>query len=137
MRMNFFVPSARVISTPPPDAERIPVLGDLVVLRHVGIEVVLPVEGRVPVDLAAEHHAGHDGELHRFPVHDRQGSRIPEAHGTHVRVRFATRLQEAAAEHLRLRLQLDMRLQPDGILKFHESYYIIFRNLTALHSHSR
>ena len=101
------------------DAEGIAVLGDLVVLGHVGVEVVLPVEGGVAVDLAAEHEAAHDGELHGLLVRDGQGAGVAQAHGAHVGVGFAAGLQQAAAEHLRLCLELDVRLQPDGVFEFH------------------
>ncbi len=101
------------------DAEGTAVLGDLVVLRHVGIEVVLAVEGRMAVNLATEHHSTHDGEFHRLLVHHGKRPRIAEAHRAHVRVGLAASLQEAAAEHLRPRLQLDVRLKSYRVLEFH------------------
>ena len=49
----------------PADAERQVVLRDLVVLRHVGIEVVLPMELAPAADVALERQAGQDGGLDR------------------------------------------------------------------------
>ena len=66
------------------DAKRISVFRDLVVLRHVGVEVVLAVERGVTVDLASEHETAHDRKLHGFLVHDRKRTRIPEAHRAYV-----------------------------------------------------
>ena len=101
------------------DAEGTAVLGDLVVLRHVGVEVVLAVEGRMAVHLAAEHEPRHDCELHRLLVHHGKRPRIAEAHRAHVRVGLAAGLQQTAAEHLRPRLELDMRLKSYRVLEFH------------------
>ena len=108
------------------DAQRIAVFGNLVILGHVGIEIVFAVESRVAVDLAAEHHSAHHRKLHGLLVHDRQRPGVSEAYGTDVGVRFAAGFQETAAEHLGVRLELDMSLQPDRIFKFHRAYYTIF-----------
>ena len=105
------------------DAERIAVFRYLVVLRHVRVEVVLAVEYRMLVHPAAKHETAHHGQLDGLLVHDRQCARVAQADRAHVRVRFAACLQKAAAEHLRLRLQLDMRLQPYGVLEIHGRYY--------------
>ena len=101
------------------DAQRISVLGDLIILRHVRIEVILAVERRMAVDLAPQHETAHDRELHGFLVHDRKRAGISEAHRTYICVRFTSRLQQTAAEHLRIRLQLDVRFKTYRIFEFH------------------
>ena len=55
--------------------DRLVVLGDLVVLRHVGIEVVLPGEAAPFGDLAAQRQADADRGLDRLGVHHRQRAR--------------------------------------------------------------
>ena len=104
---------------PAADAEGTAVLGDLVVLGHVGVEVVLAVKGGVRVHAAAEHQARHNRELHRLAVHDRERTRVAEADGADVGVRLAARLQQAGAEHLGLGPELDVRLEADGAFVFH------------------
>ena len=101
------------------DAQGIAVLRDLVVLRHVRIEIVLAVERRMAVDLTAKHESAHDGKLHRLLVHDGKRSRIAQTYRTHVGVRIAPGLQQTAAEHLRVRLQLNVGLKTYRILEFH------------------
>jgi hypothetical protein len=56
----------------PPHAQGEVVLGDLIVLRHVGIEVVLAVEECSLGDVAAQREADPDGRSHRGFVGDRQ-----------------------------------------------------------------
>src|SRR5439155_7561440 len=55
----------------PPRRQRAVVLRDLVTLGKVGIEVVLPREDRVGMDLTAERERGACGELDGAPVEDR------------------------------------------------------------------
>ncbi len=57
---------------PPVAADRLVVLRDLVVLRHVGIEVVLPVEDRLAGHVAVERLPHPQGELHGPLVEHRQ-----------------------------------------------------------------
>ena len=81
-------------------AERQVVLGDLVVLGHVGIEVVLAMELAPARDVAFDskpaEHRGLDGVL----VGHRQCSGQAEAHRADARVGLAAELDWAAAEHL-------------------------------------
>ena len=119
------------------DAKRISVFGDLVVLRHVGVEVVLAVECGVTVDLASEHETAHDGKLHGFLVHDRERARIPEAHRAYVSVRLTARFQETSAEHLRVRLQLDVSFKTYRIFEFHFQYPISGKSSFAFRERHR
>src|SRR5439155_19694509 len=54
------------------------VLRDLVALREIGVEVILPVELRVLGLRAVQREAGVDGKLDRSPVWDRECSRKAE-----------------------------------------------------------
>ena len=98
---------------PPARAERDVVLGDLVALREIGIEVVLPVEERVRGDLAAQRDAELHRPLDRALVRDRQRPRVREADRACARVLGLAPDVLAAAEHLRPRLQLDVDLEAD------------------------
>ncbi len=101
------------------NAQRRAVLRNLVVLCHVRIEVVLPVECGVAVNLAPKHHPAHASELYRLLVHHRQCPGIAQTHRADVSVRLAAGLQQAAAKHLRGRFELHVRFQSYGILEVH------------------
>ncbi len=89
------------------------VLGDLEVLRQVGVVVVLPVKagllGDRGVDCLADLHGGLDGAL----VQHRQRTGQAETHRTDVRVRLVGRRRGTATEDLRVGLQLHVDLQAD------------------------
>src|SRR6266542_3963122 len=99
------------------EADRKVVLGDLEVLRHVRVEVVLPVEERVPSDLAVQRKTDPHDVLDRSLVRYRQRARKPQADGADVGVRGGPELVPAAAEHLRARRQLDVALKADDGLE--------------------
>ena len=99
---------------PAAQAERMRVLRDLIVLRHIRIKIVFPVKGAVAADRAPQHQAGEDRQPNRLAVHHRQRARIPHANRTHRGVGFLAEGQAAPAKHLGRRLELDMRLQTDG-----------------------
>ena len=99
------------------DADRQVVLADLEVLRHVGIEVVLPVEQRVRRDRAVERQPDLDDRRDRLGVRHRQRARMPQADRTDVGVGLVAERVAAAAEHLRARGELDVTLQPDDGLQ--------------------
>ena len=101
----------------PADADRQVVLADLEVLRHVGIEVVLPVEQRVRRDRAVEREPDLDDRRDRLGVGDRQRARMAQADRTDVGVGLVAERVAAAAEHLRARGELDVALQPDDGLQ--------------------
>ena len=89
------------------------VLGDLVSLREVGIEVVLPREDRARMHLAAERDRGAHGELHRARVQHRQRARVAEADRADLRVRRRAVRGRAAAEDLARGRELDVDLEAD------------------------
>ena len=102
-----------------PHADRQVVLRNLVVLGHVGIEVILAVELAVGRDLAVEHQAGERGEFEGVAVHHGQGTGQAKAGRAGVGVGGRTVLDGAAAEHLAMGLELDVDLQADGGEVFH------------------
>ena len=91
-------------SRPPPSKQSgHVVLADLVALREVGIEVVLPVPLRARGDRAAEREPAADAEAQRLAVEHRQRAREPETDRAHVRVGLRAVDRRAGAEALRLR----------------------------------
>src|SRR5690606_36309378 len=92
------------------DRDRLVVLADLVVLRHVRIEVVLPGEPTPRSDLTTQREADPDGVLHRRRVEDRQRARQTEAGRAHLGVRGRAEARGATTEHLRGRAELDVHL---------------------------
>ena len=95
------------------EAERLVVLRDLIILRHVRIEIILPVELAARGDLAAEHLAGEDRLHDRLLIRHRQHAGHPEADGTDMRIGSAAELVLARAEHLRVRLELAVDFKAD------------------------
>ncbi len=96
------------------DAEGEIKLGDLVVLRHVGVEVVFAV----PLDDgwggAAEHEAGEDGFFDGALVEDGKRAGEAEAGGAGVGVGLGAVLDGAGAEHFALGLELGVNFEADG-----------------------
>jgi hypothetical protein len=109
--MPTFLPLS--ISTQPLAREGQVVLGDLVVLREVRVEVVLPVELGVGRDRAVEGEGGAEAELERRAVEDGQGAGVAEADGADLRIGRRAELDRARAEQLGPRLQLDVGLDAD------------------------
>jgi hypothetical protein len=95
-------------------AERPRVLRDLIIFRHVRIEIIFPVEVRHRGDFAIEHQARKNGEPHRFRVHYRQCAGQPETRRASVRIRRRAEFHRAGAEHLRTRPELRMDFEADG-----------------------
>ena len=129
---EFFGPVGADDLHPAADAQRIAVFGNLVILGHIGIEIILAIEGGVTVDFAAEHHAAHHRELYRLAVHHRQRAGIAEADRADVGVGLAAGLQQAAAEHLRVRLELDMGFKPDSVFEFHWFYLFVAQTVDRI-----
>ena len=92
---------------------RLVVLGDLVVARHVRVEVVLAGELAPFGDLAVQGQAQLDRVVHGGLVEHRQGAGQTEGDRGQLRVRIAAELHMRRAEQLGVRAQLDMRLQAD------------------------
>src|SRR3954453_16715334 len=88
------------------DAQRFVVLRDLVVLRHVRIEVVLAREATPRRDAAVEREADPDRALDPLLVGDRKASRQTEADRADLRVGVRAELRRAPTEQLGRRTQL-------------------------------
>ena len=104
-------------------AKRVDILGYLIILRHIGIKIILPIERRMAVYFAAEHHPAHNGQFDGLLIHHRKRARITQAYGADVSIRLAARLKQTGAKHFRVGFQLDMSLKPNSIFKFHIVYY--------------
>src|SRR5262249_59689309 len=96
--------------------ERLLVLADLIVLRHVGVVVVLAREAIVGVDRAVDGQRRLDTELDRAPVDHGQGPRHALTDGTGLGVGRGAEGGGAAAEHLRAGAELRVHLEADDDL---------------------
>ena len=94
------------------EADRLVVLGDLIPLRKVGVEVVLPGEDRPLGDVAIERKPCHHPELNGLLVGNRKGARVPEAYRAGVAVRGLAVRHPAPTEHLCRGRQVDVKLEP-------------------------
>ncbi len=97
---------------PAADVERLVVLTDLVVLGHVRIEIVLPVEDR-RLHCAMQSQPHPHGQLDGVAVEHRQRSGQAEAHRAHVGVRVVAEGVAAPTEQLGGRGQLAVDLEAD------------------------
>ena len=107
------------------DGDRLVVLRDLVVLRLVRVEVVLPREPAPRRDLAVEREPDSDRRLDGGLVEHRQRTRQAEAHRAHPGVGLGAELVGAAAEHLGGGRQLDVHLQAEHRLVAHEHVVVV------------
>ena len=96
------------------EAERHIILADLVVLRHVGVEIIFPVEFADRADFASEHQAGERGELESLLVHHRQGAGHAHADWTNIGIRLGSIFHGAGTKHFAARLELHVNLEADG-----------------------
>ena len=96
------------------EAEGQIVLADLVVLRHVGVEVVFAIELADRANLAVQHEPGEGGEFERLLVHDRQGTGHAEADRADIGVGFRAVFHRAGAEHLAAGFELHVDFEADG-----------------------
>ena len=94
-------------------AKRHVVLRNLVILRHVRIEIVFTIEFRYWRDAASEHQSGKHRHAQRVMIHHRQGAGHTEADWTRVRIWLRSKLNRRSAKHFRARLELDVYFQAD------------------------
>src|SRR5262249_24850247 len=92
------------------------VLADLVALRQIGIEIVLPVKHRFEIDLGLEPKPGAHRLLDAFLVDHRQHARHRGVDQRHVRIGLAAEFGRGAGEQLRLRGDLGVDLETDDDL---------------------
>ncbi len=97
----------------PGDTDRLVVLRRLVVLWHVGVEVVLPMEHRLRRHAEVECLTDPQRELDGLLVEHGQRARKAQAHGADERVRICSERVGAAAEELRRGGELDVHLEAD------------------------
>jgi len=103
------------------DAERLVVLADLVVLGHIGVEVVLACHPAPLDDGAVQRQADADRRLDRHGIHHRHRSRQAQADRAHLGIGWGAEAGRAAAEDLRLRAELDVDLHADDRLELRDS----------------
>src|SRR5262249_20589089 len=101
--------------------ERLLVLADLEVLRHVRMVVVLAREPARGVDAALERERRAHAVLDRAAIDHRQRPGHPLADGTGLRVRRGAKGRWAAAEHLGARRELRVHLEADNdvVVRYH------------------
>jgi hypothetical protein len=92
------------------------VLRDLVALRQIRIEIVLPGEDGAAVDLRLQAEAGAHRLSHALLVDDRQHAGHGGVHDAHVIVRAATESRWGAREKLRFGRDLRVHLEADDDL---------------------
>ena len=87
-----------------PANERVLVLRELVTLREVGVKIILAIEFRIVGERASERRADTKHVPDRFPIDDRERSRVREAHWADVHIRpLFIGVVPRIAEHLRSR----------------------------------
>ena len=66
-------------------------LGNLIALRQIRIEIVLPVKDRIEIDLCAQRQTGADCLFDTFVIDDRQHARQRRIHEADLGVGFSTK----------------------------------------------
>ena len=95
---------------------RMLVLADLIALRQIGIEIVLPVEPALPVNLRVEAEPGANRLLDTKAIDHGQHARHRRIHQRHVRIRLAAIRRASAGKQLCLRRHLRMHFQANDDL---------------------
>src|SRR5436305_6462152 len=89
------------------------VLAYLIALRQIGIEIVLAVDHRAPIDPGVEAKAGADRLPYAFLVDDRQHARHRRVDERDVAVGLATEFRRCSGKQLRIGSDLAMAFQAD------------------------
>mgnify|MGYP003632212415 CR=1 FL=1 len=92
--------------------DRLEILADLVALRQVGIEIVLPVEAAVMMDFRLQAEARADRLFDAFPVDHRQHARHRRIDQRDIAVRVGAERRRGAREQLGIGGHLRVDLQP-------------------------
>ena len=106
-------PSGRSRTISPSPTIGLLVLRDLIARRQIGIEIVLPVEHRVQIDLRLEAEPGAHRLLDAVAVDHRQHARHRRIDEADLGVGLGAELGRGAGEQLRLGRDLGMDLQAD------------------------
>ena len=112
------------------------VLADLVVLRHVRVEIVLAGEPAPACDGTAQRQADPDGRLNCLAIDHRQRTGQTQAHRAGMGIRFGAELRGAAAPHLRFGVELDMHLEAQHHVEARHDLVVVHQPVIAvLHAH--
>ena len=103
--------------------QRLLILRNLITLRQIGIEIVLPRENRPLLHRAGQRQRGLDRKIDRSPVQDGQGAGQAQAHRTDIGVRPIAKSCAATAKNLGLGEQAGMDFEPDDRLEPHGSAF--------------
>ncbi len=115
-----------------PQAKRLIVLTQLVVLAVVGVKVVFPVPFAPGCDVTAQHQAQARALQHSLLVDDRQSARQAQHH--RIRQAVGGRCEGVAAggAHLAAGLQLDVNFQANGDVVVHNSCVLMQKAVSDL-----
>ena len=94
-------------------AQRHVVLRNLIIFRHIRVEIIFAIELADRRDIASEHQSRQHGHAQRFLIHHRQRAGQPEANRTSVRVRLGAKFNRRSAKHFGSRLELHVHFQSD------------------------
>ena len=106
------------------DSDRLVVLRNLIVLRLVGVEIVLPGESAPRHDLAVQRQSDPDRRLDRGPVEDRQRARQAQTYRAHLGVGLGAEDGGAPAEHLGHGGQLYVHLKAQYWIKARQNVLV-------------
>ena len=90
------------------------VLRNLIILRHVRIEIIFAIEFADWRDIAAEHEASERRHAQRLVIHHWQSARQTEANWTSVRIWLRPKLNWTGAKHFGARLEVDVHFKTNG-----------------------
>jgi hypothetical protein len=93
--------------------DRLLVLRDLIAEWQVGVEIILPREDGMLVDLRLQREPRAHGLAHALLVEHRQHARHGRVDEAHLRVGRRAEIRRRAREQLRLRDRLGVHLEPD------------------------
>jgi len=90
-------------------------LRNLVALRQIGVEIILPVEPRPAIDLRIYRHAGAHGLTQAFPVWHGQHARHCSVHKADMAVRLGTKARGRTGKQLGFagHLRMDLKANHD------------------------
>ena len=94
--------------------QRLVILADLIILRHVRIEIIFAIPFAKFRGDSAEQLARQDGHFDGLLVEDRQGTRQPQAGRTGPSIRVVPVTRGAGAKHLAPRLEVDVDFKTNG-----------------------
>ena len=98
-------------------AKRLIVLRDLIILRHIRIEIIFTVETGMSVHLAIQGQGSSHAHFYSAFVQNRQGTRKAEANRTSIRIGRIPKLRGTAAKNFRLGKQLSVNFQTDDLIR--------------------